>query len=157
MNDVTVRQLETEVEAARAQLANDLSTLRSPATLAEFAEGLKQEAFEAKDALIEKARSTAHSKVQEVVDDLKAKAAANPGAVLVLGAGVAWRLIQRPPIATALIGAGLFSLLRTAPIRTDGQEPVDYLAQAKERLREQASEVAGSIKEKTADAVSTMK
>jgi hypothetical protein len=59
---------------------------------------LKQEAFETKDALW---------------DDVKARAAANPAALIAIGAGLAWRLMQRPPIASALIGVGLYSLWKT--------------------------------------------
>jgi hypothetical protein len=46
---------------------------------------------------------------------MKARAAANPAAALALGAGLAWRLVQRPPIASALVGIGLLSLWRTDP------------------------------------------
>jgi len=49
-----------------------------------------------------------------MVEDMKAKASENPAATLAISAGLAWRLLRHPPIATALIGAGLFSLLRAA-------------------------------------------
>lgn len=115
MSKASLQQLEREVEDARAKLAQDLAILRSPETFSEFSATLKAEALEAKDAVIEKAKSTATSTMWRVADDLKAKAAANPGAALAIGAGLAWRFIHRPPIATALVGAGLFSLLRTTP------------------------------------------
>jgi hypothetical protein len=38
--------------------------------------------------------------------------------VLAIGAGLGWRLFHRPPIATALVGVGLFGLLRTTPPRS---------------------------------------
>ena len=44
MIEPSLNQLEREVEASRTKLASDLSTLRSPATAAEFTETLKQEA-----------------------------------------------------------------------------------------------------------------
>jgi hypothetical protein len=47
MPQPSLRELEQEVEAARAKLAGDLATLRSPSTTAEFTESLKQEALEA--------------------------------------------------------------------------------------------------------------
>src|ERR1700736_6738021 len=47
MIEPSLNQLEREVEASRTKLASDLSTLRSPATAAEFTETLKQEAFDA--------------------------------------------------------------------------------------------------------------
>ncbi|TKB77728.1 MAG: hypothetical protein E5W81_14705 [Mesorhizobium sp.] len=155
MGEASLRELEHDVEAARARLAEHLSTLRSPNTLSEFTDELKQEALEAKDALVEKARSTAQSTAQGIVDDLKAKAAANPSAALVIGAGLAWRLLHRPPIATALIGAGLFSLLRTPSIPDIGEQ-VDHFSYATERLKEQAGELAekvGELGAETAEAV----
>ncbi len=117
MSDPSLHQLEREVEAARAKLAGDLSTLRSPTTYSEFTSDLKHEALDVKDALLDKAKSSVVSTIEDFVDDLKARAAANPAAALAIGAGIAWRLIQRPPIATALVGAGLFSLFRTTPIQ----------------------------------------
>ena len=113
MSDPSLHQLERDVEAARAKLAGDLSTLRSPATYSEFSSKLKYEALDMKDALVDKAKSSVQSTIDTFVEDLKARAAANPAAALAIGAGIAWRLIQRPPIATALIGAGLYSLFRT--------------------------------------------
>ena len=86
----------------------------------------------------------------------KAKAADNPAAVLAIGAGIAWRVFQRPPIATALIGTGLVSLMRTAPAATNGQAG-DYLSHAAERLTEQVSEMGGMIKEEAVTAVDTIK
>ena len=96
----TSRKLEREVEIARSRLKSDLSVLSSPRTYAAFKEDLKSEA---------------NSTVYNLVDGLKARAAANPAAALAIGAGIAWRVIERPPIAAALIGAGLFSLFRTTP------------------------------------------
>ena len=69
----------------------------------------------AKDDLIDKAKSSAHTMFEEFVDDLKGKAAANPAAALAIAAGVAWQMIRRPPIASALVGLGLVSLWRTTP------------------------------------------
>ena len=116
MTYARLQQLEHDVEEARARLANDLATLRSPRTFSDFTGAVKAEAIDLKDAAIEKAKSSATSTMWRIADDLKAKAAANPAAAFAIGAGLAWRLIHRPPIATALVGAGLFSLLRTAPM-----------------------------------------
>jgi hypothetical protein len=55
-------------------------------------------------------KSEAISVAQRVLDDLKARAAANPAAALAIGAGIGWRLLKHPPIASALIGVGLVSL-----------------------------------------------
>ena len=92
-----------------------------------------------------------------MVDDLKAKAAANPAATLAIGAGIAWRAFRHPPIATALIGAGLFSLLRTPPARVSGNGTADYFSHAKERLKEQATDLAGEVKDQAAVIASDVK
>ncbi|MER8824795.1 hypothetical protein NKH70_34835 [Mesorhizobium sp. M0991] len=145
MADPQLEHLEYEVEAARAKLAEDLSTLRSPNTLSEFTDDLKHEALEAKNALVEKARASMQSVAQAIIDDLKAKAAANPSAALAIGAGLGWRFLRHPPIATALVGAGLISLWRTNSARPPGEQQVDHLSYAKERLKEQSSDLAESV------------
>jgi hypothetical protein len=151
MSEATLREHEHDVEHARAKLARDLAILRSPSTFSAFKEDIKHDTLDAKDALVRNAKSTAQSAVNELVKDLKAKAAANPAAALAIGAGIAWRLIHRPPIATTLIGAGLFSLWRTPAERPPtGVEP-NYFLLGKERLKEQASELASSTKEAGVD------
>jgi len=154
-SDSTLSQLENDVEAARGRLAEDLSTLRSPTTWSEFSDGLKQEALQAKDALVEKVRSTVQSRATAFVEDLKTKAAANPGAALVIGAGLAWRFFQRPPIATALVGAGLFSLLRTRQPHLEPNE--DRFAYAQQRLKQQAAEVGAKAGDLASEAAQVVK
>ena len=156
MIEPSLNQLEREVEASRTKLASDLSTLRSPATAAEFTETLKQEAFDAKDQLLDKAKAKAQSSIESLIEDVKARAAANPAAALAIGAGIAWRLIRHPPIATALVGAGLISLFRTPPAHPNGQTPADYLSHAKTRLREQASAAADVAQEQAAALTETV-
>jgi hypothetical protein len=150
MPQPSLRQLEQEVEAARAKLAGDLATLRSSSTAAEFTESLKQEALETKDALLDKAKTGIQSSVESMIEDVKARAAANPTAALAVGTGLAWRLMRHPPIATVLIGAGLLSLFRTQPARLHGRAREDYLSYAKNRFVEQASEAGDVAKEKAA-------
>jgi hypothetical protein len=147
MSEASLNQLEREVEVARAKLAADLAVLRSPDTFSEFTDGVKSEALGAKDALVEKAKSSVQSTIEGFVEDLKGKAAANPTAALAIGAGIAWRLFRHPPIATALVGAGLVSLLRTTPWRSNGYISEDYLSHAKERLIEQSTDFAGTMKD----------
>ena len=131
-------KLEREVEIARSRLRSDLSVLSSPRTYASFKEDLKSEA---------------NSTFYNLVDGLKARAAANPAAALAIGAGIAWRVIERPPVAAALIGAGLFSLFRTTPTESAPFEQRDYLAEGRERLKEQVSEFAEEIREGAVEAV----
>jgi hypothetical protein len=152
MAEPSLRELEQDVEVARSKLARDLSTLRAPDTYSQFTSAVKEEAWSAKDALIDKAKASLQLTVESFVEDLKAKAAANPTAALAIGAGVAWRLIQRPPIATALIGAGLISLMRTNA-SANGRSNSDYVAEATERLREQAVGFATDVKEQAGRAV----
>ena len=99
MADFSLREQEHEVERSRTKLTQDLGVLCSSETFAAFTDDLKKEAFETRDAFWEK---------------LKARAASNPAAVMAIGAGLAWRIIQHPPIASALIGVGLFSLWKTS-------------------------------------------
>ena len=73
--------------------------------------------------------------MQRLVSDLKDTAAANPAAALAIGAGLAWRLVDRPAIASLLVGIGLFSLWRTSP-------PPEG-----EGLLPRAAELAGQVKE----------
>jgi hypothetical protein len=148
MSDPSLHLLEREVEAARAKLKVDLSTLTAPSTYSEFTSDLRSEAVEMKDVLVDKAKASVQSTFDSFIDDIKARAAANPAAALAIGAGIAWRLIQRPPIATALIGAGLYSLFRSTPSPSAPRDNESLLTQARERLGEQASDFAGSVKER---------
>jgi ElaB/YqjD/DUF883 family membrane-anchored ribosome-binding protein len=127
--------LEVEVQQARGKLTQDLALLRSPQTYRQLGAGLKSEA---------------QSVAQRVWDDLKARAAANPTASLAIGAGIAWRLMKHPPIATALIGAGILGLWRTAPIRVDDE---DYFSAAQQRLGEQVTETVDTIRDYAAEKV----
>jgi hypothetical protein len=103
--------------------------------LSNFQDDVWARASETKDDLVEKAKEAATDGVQRLVSDLKEKAAANPAAALAIGAGLAWRLAHRPPIASLLVGIGLFSLWRTTPL-PEGDGPLP-----------RAAELAGHVKE----------
>ena len=128
-------RLESQVEEARAKLANDLSFLRSPQPYREFGADL---------------RSEAQSVLRRILDDLKARAAANPSAALAIGAGIAWRFLKDPHIATALVGAGMLSLWRTSPNRVNEEH---YLRTAQERFGEQVSQAVHTVKDYAAETV----
>jgi hypothetical protein len=142
MADTSLLEREQEVERSRAKLTQDLAVLCSSETFAAFTDDLKQEALGTKDVVWEK---------------LKARAASNPAAVIAIGAGVAWRLLQRPPIASALIGVGLYSLWKTQPktaYDATGRR-LDYVEQSREILKEQAGQafsVAADIAGKAQEA-----
>lgn len=134
MTERSTRELEHDVEEARERLLSHLSVLSSPVAYSEFKQDLKDEA-----------RFT----LRGILDDVKRRAAANPAATLAVGAGLAWRFIRQPPISTALIGAGLYSLWRTTPVPTQGRD-FDYLSTAKSRLAEQVSDLATTVGQQTA-------
>lgn len=144
MSDVEIGRLERDVEAARAKLVEGLSRLRSPTALDEFRKS-------ATDIIVDQVKTRTRSAWQSVLDDLKAKAAENPAATLAIGAGLAWRMFRHPPIATALIGAGLFSLLRTSTAQVIGMENADYVSHAKQRLRQQATHLGGELVDRASD------
>jgi hypothetical protein len=140
MGGASLHDHEIEVEQSRAKLTQDLAVLCSAKTLSAFTDDLKKEAFDTRDALWEK---------------IKARAASNPAAVIAIGTGLAWRLFQRPPISSALIGLGLFSLWKTTP-RTaydaTGRR-LDYVQQSKESLKGQAFAAAANVADKAQGAV----
>jgi gas vesicle protein len=115
MSTAELNALERNVEQARAKFADDLARLRSPANLAQLKNDLWADVRETKDEVVDKAKDAAQNGAQRLVDELKARAAANPLATVAIGAGLAWRLVHRPPIATVLVGLGLIGLARTAP------------------------------------------
>lgn len=140
MTELSLQEHEREVEQARTKLAGDLAILRSPETLSAFTNDLQHEA-----------KSAAQSTVNGLFEDLKAKAAANPAAALAIGAGVAWRLIHNPPIASVLVGVGLFSLWRTNARRPPSGVQPDYFKQGKQRLKEQGGELLSKATEVAGD------
>jgi hypothetical protein len=148
MSQEDLNVLERDVEQARARFAGDLARLRSPDTLSNFKDDVWAKAIETKDDLVEKAKDAATDGVQRLVSDLKDRASSNPAAALAIGAGLAWRLAHRPPIASLLVGVGLFSLWRTTPSDdNDGIVP---------RAVELAGQVKDSVQEWTAEAGETL-
>jgi hypothetical protein len=140
--------LERDVEATRERLARDLDRLHSTETIASFKEDLIAQATEAKDHLVGKAREKLSAGIEDMWAEMKARAAANPAAIVAIGAGIAWRVLQRPPIASALVGIGLISLLRTDSRRpTIGADliarSIDQLGAAKQKATEWATQDGG--------------
>jgi hypothetical protein len=139
MTIVSLLEHERAVERSRAILSQDLAILCSSETLSNLTDDLKQEALDATDGLLE---------------NLKARAAANPAAAIAIGAGLAWQFIRRPPIASALIGVGLFSLWKTDAKPADPS--ASYLQQSQQALKEQAGDfvsAASDIAGRAQDAI----
>jgi gas vesicle protein len=171
MSKAVLNALERDVEQARAKFAGDLARLRSPANLARFKDDLWADAREVKDEMIDKAKEAAQDGAQRLLAELKARIAANPLATIAIGAGLAWRLVHRPPIATVLIGLGLIGLARTAPsqrgaymgmndedpaplrqndLRGGGQSRTETLADGAREILEDWSAQAGDMARETA-------
>lgn len=133
-------RLEGEVALARTRVAEDVARLRSPAAFAGF-----------KDDIGHALSGTA----QRAAADLKSRAAANPAAVLAIGAGLLWRFAHRPPIATLLVGIGVASLLRTSP--SDPPSPmVTRTGEALHAVNTKAGEWSEQAREATASAADTV-
>jgi hypothetical protein len=138
MND-EVKKLEQEANDARARLKGDLIVLSSSHTYEAFKEDLRTEA---------------NDTLYKLIDGAKARVAANPAAALAIGAGIAWRVIERPPIAATLIGVGLFSLFRTSPPPRSPSEKRDYLSEGQTRLKEQVNDFVGEVRDEVVDMAS---
>jgi hypothetical protein len=147
MTTLELDRLEEDVAKARERVIADVARLRSPAAMAEFKADIGH---------------TFSDSAQRTFDGLKSRAAANPAAVLAIGAGLLWRFARRPPIASLLVGVGLTSLLRTNP----GSPPSPVVTRTGELLRtanekagefsEQAREFAAQTREATAAAAATV-
>jgi len=107
----TLDALERDVARARARLADDIARLRDPRAMAQAKADLMDRATGYKDRLVETVGGVASERAQGFTEALVHRAQDNPAAVVVMGAGLAWRLWKHPPIATLLLGAGLASLL----------------------------------------------
>ena len=166
MTDGELNRLEHEVEDARARLTADLDRLRAPDSFAEFKQAVVGEVSRSKDEWIEQGKAIATDRARQLLEDLKNRAAANPVAAAAIGAGLLWHLSRHPPITSVLVGAGVFSLLRTDPRQPSSVGPVVAQAQratqaTSEKLSEwraaaseaanQVSAAAGSVKETVSD------
>ena len=115
MSAAELNALERDVEQARARFADDLARLHSPENVGRLKNNIWADVRETKDEVVEKAKDAVQHGVQRLVAEVKARAAANPLATIAIAAGLAWRLVHRPPIATVLVGLGLIGLARTMP------------------------------------------
>ena len=156
MSEAELVKLERDVIQARARFAGDLAVLRSPDTLADFKDDVKSKALGIRDDLVEQARTSVTDTTDGFIADLKGRANANPGAVLAIGAGLAWYLLRKPPITSALVGFGLWSLWRTTPAPEGegfGPRTVELAHAARDKvedLRAQASEAVSHLADQAA-------
>jgi hypothetical protein len=148
MTDGELNRLEQEVELARTRLTTDLELLRAPETFASFKQTVVDEVRSSKDEWIEQGKSIATDRIRNVIDDLKHRAAANPLAAAAIGAGLLWHLSRRPPITSLLIGAGVFSLMRTDPRQPSSVGPwVSRARDAGEAASEKVSQWSSAARD----------
>jgi vacuolar-type H+-ATPase subunit H len=119
-----VDALERDVETARARLVNRVAQLKAPPVSA-VKDELVADATEYKDEVIDSAKQKLTDTIDGFVSDVKRRAADNPVAVAAIGAGVAWKLWQKPPITTLLVGAGLAALFGRSSVREIDVDPYD--------------------------------
>ncbi|HEV2955197.1 MAG TPA: hypothetical protein VGX95_03690 [Xanthobacteraceae bacterium] len=147
MTALELDRLEEDVAKARERVVADVARLRSPAAVAEFKADIGH---------------TFSDTAQRTIDGLKSRAAANPAAVLAIGAGLMWRFARRPPIASLLVGVGLASLLRTnpasppSPVVTRTGELFQAANEKAGELSEQAREFTEKAREATVAAAATV-
>jgi len=155
MSQADLDSMERDVETTRARVANDLARLRNPAALSDFGKHVVAGASAIGGELATKASETAAGAGQNMWSDLKARAAANPGAALAIGAGLAWHFLRHPPVTTLLVGLGFTSLMRTDP--STGPSPIvtrstEFAGRVSETAREWSDDVreaAESASQKT--------
>jgi hypothetical protein len=163
-------QLERDVENARQRVSLDVQRLQSSTTLSAFKDEIRSEVREYRtelvdratayrDELVDRATNAVKDRAQGFVTEVKDRAAANPLAALAIGAGLVWRFIHKPPIATLLVGGGLIGLLKTDPqhpaLGADlVPQAADWAVAAKdqaEQLTSDASEMVAVAQTKVAE------
>jgi hypothetical protein len=150
----SIDELERDVEQARARVAADLALLRAPETF----EAARSGVYDAANGYKDQMRDRVSGYTQDMVDTLKAKAAANPLAVAAIGAGVAWKLYRHPPVTSLLVGLGVASLMRTDPdddsmhprrlMENATQRAMDFKERASAQVAELAQDATGAMDEK---------
>ena len=150
MTHAELDRLEGDVRDARRRLKSDLEILRAPETFSSFKEEVLDEARQSRDGIVANVKEAATDRAERLVADIKARAAANPVAVGAIAAGVAWRILRKPPITTMLVGYGLISLWRTKPDQpAPGAETVyraaDMAIEAREQVEQWGSEAGDAI------------
>jgi hypothetical protein len=119
--------------------------------MSEFKDTVVRRATSMKDEVLREASDTASHTAESLWSDIKQRASANPWAALAIGAGLTWHLVRHPPISSALIGFGLFSLLRTdrsSPPSPTVTNAIEYAG----RTREWAETSSRQIRELSEDA-----
>jgi hypothetical protein len=112
MSSTEIESLERDDEEARARLSADLARLSSPRVYSEFKAGVSRDLDQLKQQAIDTTKEVARERATDMLEMVTDRIAANPAAAAAIGAGLAWRLFRHPPISTALVGLGLYGLIR---------------------------------------------
>ncbi len=147
--------LERDIRATRSRLAANLAVLTSSESIDQLKSAVKTEAIETTDDLIERAKTSGIDMLRRGLDDLKHKAIQNPAAVAALGAGIGWKFWKNPPVATALLGYGLFSLLRGPdrdPVQNAVRDAGERLEEAAVDAFDAAAETARDVRDRAVNA-----
>lgn len=118
--DNDLRRLEREAEAARARLHETIVEIKDPRTVDNAKLEMKHRAEEVKDQIVDYIKGAKDNALEsglaqgnEFSRKLQRTAIENPLSVALIGAGIGWHLYKKPPITTALIGAGLWQLMKS--------------------------------------------
>lgn len=165
--------LERDVAEARSKLTADLQRLSSPEVFSGFKAGVSRDLDSLKQQALETTKEVARERAQNMVEMVTDRIVANPAAAAAIGAGLAWRLFRHPPLSTALVGLGLYGLLRSngngptadrmgrsANRTRDGRQGIDWGRKAEafaENARGQFSDALGAVRHHAADAASVVR
>src|SRR6185295_4824218 len=113
MSKGEIESLEREVVDARSRLTADLARLSSAEVFGGFKRGVSRDFDHLKQQAMEATKEAARDSAQNLLEMVTDRIAANPAAAAAIGAGLAWRLFRHPPISTALVGLGIYGLVRS--------------------------------------------
>jgi ElaB/YqjD/DUF883 family membrane-anchored ribosome-binding protein len=180
MSSTEIESLERDVEEARARLSADLARLSSPRVYSEFKAGVSRDLDQLKQQAIDTTKEVARERATDMLEMVTDRIAANPAAAAAIGAGLAWRLFRHPPISTALVGLGLYGLLRSNGNKAGSEQRprrngtggrsgpgIDWNAKAEvfadnaraqfsdamDVVRDQVADTAGVVREKVSSAI----
>ena len=150
-DQTSLEALERDVEQARARFAGDLARLRDPHTVTVAKDEFSNQAQNYKDQAVERGRSTANGWKQTLIDEVRLRVENNPTAALVIGAGIAWRLVRHPPIASLLVGVGVASLINTKPVDNGSSKTptTDALLAARDEAMSRAHRASATVQTTT--------
>ncbi len=161
MGDSDLRRLEREAENARARLHETIAEIRDPRTIDNAKLEMKHRANEVKDRALEFVRErrddameSGRSQWSDFSRRVQMNAMNNPWPVLMIGAGLGWRLWKRPPVTSVLIGTGLWQLFKnwdsvSDPDVSQIERPIagvgETLTHAKDAVAARVSDVADRV------------